>query len=164
MTINSTIQTGFSKIAGSLARGNDKRPAQELVKIEPSLAEPINYTYGIPLKLTTETAKYENLRPIGVKALANTSADEILGIILLDNRQAEKFIKAGSVVSVVKGNTAYEVMNVLITTGETITAGDELEFVPASNTYKRKTTGTAIFKALENGAGGDILSAQLLIA
>ena len=164
MTINSTIKAGFSKVAGSLVRGNDYRPNQQLVRIEPSLVEPINYEYGIPLKLTTETKKYDGLRPIGVMALANTPATEILGFTILDNRQASKFLTAGALITVMKGNTAYDVINVLIEAGETIEAGDELEFFPANKTYKKKTTGTGVLKALEGGVGGDVLSAQSLIA
>lgn len=164
MTINSTIKSGFSKVAGSLVRGNDRRPNQELVRIEPSLAEPINYEYGIPLKLTTEPTKYDGLRPIGVMASADTPKDEILGFVFLSNRQASKGLTAGALTAVMKGNTAYDLINVVIEAGEIILAGDTLDFFPDNQTYKKNLTGTGILRAVEDGVGGDVLSAQSLIA
>lgn len=163
MTITGTTTTFPGKKRGDFANKFDLRKNERVVYIEPTLTTPLNFNYAIPVMITSEANKYVNLKEIVIKAAANTALTSILGFVKIADRDPSLFFKAGEPVTIFAGAEAYNQFYALIKTGETIVAGDLLEFVPADNTYAKVTTGVGCVKALEAGAGGDIIAVQPLV-
>lgn len=152
--VNNTVFLSPPRKPGDFSTQYDLRKDGQIAYLESTLTDPINYTYGIPVMLTTATAKSMNGNRIVVKALANTPAADIVGFIAHADRDASLFLKSGAICSVFKGAEAYNrfypfyIDDTLVST---IKAGDKLEFVPATNSYKPVNTGTPVVVATVDG-------------
>lgn len=163
MPITGTTTSFFSLEARRYVYKNALQRNEEVAYIEPTLTSPVNFDFFVPVKLTTETTKYLNGKPIVVKALADTPLTDIVGFTVGAYIDKDLYFTAGATISIFKGKEVWNQFTAIIKNGETIKAGDELEFVPADNTYAKKTTGTAIVKARQDGAGGDTIIVEPLI-
>lgn len=163
VNITSMASTFFNKKRGAFLNGNDRAKYEKTVYFEPTLVDPLNMEYGIPMTLTAATDKYFNTKEIVIKALATTPITDIVGFTKLIDQTPDLYFTIDRPFTVWKGAKGYCDFFVLIEDGETITKGALLEFVPANNTYQVVTTGVGIVRALEDGAGGDLLAVESLI-
>jgi hypothetical protein len=160
MAITSTAQVFYGKKKGAFLNGNIRAREERTAYFEPTLTEPLNFDYGIPIIETTAISKFNATKPVVIKATATSTKAEILGFTKIIDRDPSLFFKKSDPITIFKP-AENDTFFVEIEIGETIVAGDKLEFVPANNTYK-KTAGGGIVKAVENGAGGDLVAVQVI--
>lgn len=160
MAIKSTTEVFYGKKKGAFLNGNIRVREERTAYIEPTLSEPLNFDYGIPVIETTQTSKFNATKPVIIKATATSTKAEILGFTKIIDRDPSLFFKKSNPITIFKP-TENDTFFVEIEAGETIVAGDKLAFVPANNTYE-KTAGDGIVKAVENGVGGDLVAVQII--
>ena len=106
------------------------------------------WDFGVPVVITG----YNGNTPIVDKA---TATSIVYGFTTVSNN---KIPQKGREVSINRGNSEFGVQYLLIAPNATVAAGDELEYVPASDTVQTKTsTNTVIGIAKEKGVAGDLI-------
>lgn len=155
MTIKSTAEFFYGRKKGAFLNGNIRAREERTAYLEPTLTEPLNLDFGIPVIMTTEADKFHATKPVVIKATATSTKEEIVGFIKHIDRDASLFFKKGNPITICLPAENDPFFGE-IEAGETIVAGEEMDFVPANNTYK-KALGNGIVRAVENGAGGGII-------